>query len=95
MSIFYFIGIIVIFCVLQFILSTKTNNALIKYLLITATTIGLLFCFVLYLGVFGPDSPSVIAENQYFAKFISVPIGASFIGCLLGLLIYTLLKNKK
>lgn len=95
MSIFYFIGIIVIFCVLQFIFSTKTNNPFIKYLLISVTTVGLLFSFVLYLGVFGTDSQSVIAENQYFAKFIGFPLGAGFIGCLLGLLIYKLLKDKK
>lgn len=93
MSVFYFIGIIVTFCVLQFILLTRTNNALIKYLLITATIIGLLFCLVIYSNIFWADSLSVIAENQYFALFISVPLGAGFIGCLLGLLIYKLLKK--
>lgn len=96
MSIFYFIGIIVILCVLQFILSTRTNNAFIKYLPITATIISLLFCFVIYLNVIWADSPSVIAENQHFARFLSVPLGASFIGCLLGLLIYKLIiKSNK
>lgn len=95
MEIIYIIGIIVIFCVLQFILSTKTNNSLIKYLLVSATTVGLLFSFVLYLGVFGTKSPSVIAENQYFARFISLPLGAGFIGCLLGLLTYKLFKGDK
>lgn len=95
MSIFCFIGILIISSVLQFILSKKTNNVFIKYLFISATTIGLLFSFVLYSGVLGTDSPSVIAENQYFAKFIGVPLGAGFIGFLLGLLIYKILKNNK
>ena len=95
MSTFYFIGIIVIFCGLQFMLLTRINNAFIKYLPITAAIISLLFCFVIYLNVFWTDSPSVIAENQYFARFISVPLGASVIGCLLGLLLYKLFKNDK
>lgn len=34
MNIFYFIGIVIIFCILQFILLTKINNAFIKYLLV-------------------------------------------------------------
>lgn len=93
MGVFYLIGIMVIFCVLQFVLSAKIKNVLIQHLLIGATTIGLLFCFVLYSGVFWIDSPSIIAENQYFARFISGPLGAGFIGCLLGLLMYKLLKN--
>lgn len=93
MNIFYFIGIAIVFCILQFVLSTKTDNALIKYLFISVTAIGLIFSFVLYLNVFWPNSSSVIAENQYFARFISVPLGAGFIGCLLGLLIYRLLNK--
>lgn len=93
MNVFYFIGIVIIFCILQFLLSTKTNNALIKYLFISATSIGLIFSFVAYLNAFWPNSPSVIAENQYFARFISFPLGAGFIGCLLGLLIHRLLNK--
>ena len=94
MDIFYFIGIIIIFYGLQFILSRKTNNRLPKYFLISVITIGLLFCVVLYLNVFWADSPSVIAENQYFARFIGFPLAAGFMGCILGLSIYKPLKEQ-
>lgn len=92
---FYFIGIIIIFCGLQFILSKTQKNVFIKYFLISAITIGLLFSVILYLNIFWTDSPSVIAENQYFAKFIGFYLIPSFIGCLLGLLSYKLSKNNK
>ena len=93
MNIFYFIGIVIIFCILQFVLSTKINNTPIRYLFISVTAIALIFSFVVYLNIFWPNSPSVIAENQYFARFISVPLGASFIGCILGLIIHRLLNK--
>lgn len=80
-------GISIIFGILQLLLVKKTQRPIIKYLPIGLTIIGLLFCLVTYLGAFGTYSPSVVAENQYFALFLSIPFGAAFMGCLLGLLL--------
>ena len=49
-------------------------------------------CFVVYFGKFGSNSSSVIAENQYFATFLAVPLIAGLAGCVLGHL-FTILKR--
>ena len=82
-----FLGFAIVFGVVQMLLSSKVRNALIKYLPIVVTVAGLLFCLVTYMGIFGTSSPSVIAENQYFAMFLCIPIGGAFVGSLLGLLL--------
>lgn len=69
------------------LLSGKVRNALIKHLPIIVTVAGRLFCLVTYMGIFGTSSPSVIAENQYFAMFLCIPVGGAFVGSLLGLLL--------
>lgn len=73
-----------IFCIIQFWILRKLKKAWIRWIPIGITFISLLFCFILYLNVFGPNSQSVIAENQYFALFLAIPFSAAFIGCLLG-----------
>ena len=55
---------------------------------------GLLFCLVVYLNVFWPNSPSVIAENQYFELFLLVPFSSAFIGSLLGIIIFKVLNKR-
>ena len=82
-----FLGFAIVFGVVQMLLSSKVRNALIKYLPIAVTVAGLLFCLVTYMGIFGTSSPSVVAENQYFAMFLCIPIGGAFVGSLLGLLL--------
>lgn len=94
MDIYIFIGIILILFALQFTLSTKVNNVFIEYLPISIIIIGLIFCLAAYIGAFGTNSLSVVAENQYFAMFLSVPLIASLIGSLIGILFYKLLKKK-
>lgn len=83
-----FLGFAIVFGAVQMLLSSKVRNALIKYLPIAVTVVGLLFCLVTYMGIFGTSSPSVVAENQYFAMFLCIPIGGAFVGSLLGLLLY-------
>ena len=82
-----FLGFAIVFGAVQMLLSSKVKNALIKYLPIVVTVAGLLFCLVTYMGIFGTSSPSVVAENQYFAMFLCIPIGGAFVGSLLGLLL--------
>ena len=86
-AILIFLGFAIVFGVVQMLLSSKVRNALIKYLPIAVTVAGLLFCLVTYMGIFGTSSPSVVAENQYFAMFLCIPIGGAFVGSLLGLLL--------
>ena len=82
-----FLGFAIIFGAVQMLLFCKVRNALIKYLPSAVTIAGLLFCLVTYMGIFGSNSPSVVAENQYFAMFLCIPIGGAFVGSLLGLLL--------
>ena len=86
-AILIFLGFAIVFGTVQMLLSSKVRNALIKHLPIVVTVAGLLFCLVTYMGIFGTSSPSVIAENQYFAMFLCIPIGGAFVGSLLGLLL--------
>ena len=86
-AILIFLGFAIVFGAVQMLLSSKVRNALIRYLPIVVTVAGLLFCLVTYMGIFGTSSPSVVAENQYFAMFLCIPIGGSFVGSLLGLLL--------
>ena len=88
----YFGGIGIIFCIVQFLVLLKIKKIWIKWLPIGLTIAGLLFCLVLYLNLFWTNSSSVIAENQYFSLFLLKPISLSFIGCLLGFIIYKLYK---
>ena len=76
-----------IFCIIQFCILRKLKRVWIKWIPIGTTVISLLFCFILYLNVFGTNSQSVIAENQYFALFLAIPFSAAFIGCLLDIII--------
>lgn len=82
-----FFGFAIVFGTFQMLLFSKVRNALIKYLPIAVTLVGMLFCLVTYMGIFGTSSPSVVAENQYFAMFLCIPIGGAFVGSLLGLLL--------
>lgn len=75
---------------LQWFLSAKIKK--IKYLPLFLLVAGLIFCFVVYFGKFGSNSSSVIAENQYFATFLAVPLIAGLAGCVLGHL-FTILKR--
>ena len=51
MEILSFITIGFIFCVIQFLISSKVKNVWIKSLPIGVTIIGLLFCFIIYILV--------------------------------------------
>lgn len=75
---------------LQWFFSTKLKK--IKYLPIIMLAAGLIFCVVIYFGKFGSNSSSVIAENQYFATFLAVPLIAGLAGCVLAHL-FTILKR--
>ena len=86
-AILIFFVFAIVFGAVQMLISSKVRNALIKYLPIVVTVVGLLFCLVTYIGIFGTSSPSVVAENQYFAMFLCIPIGGAFVGSLLGLLL--------
>ena len=90
MEFLYYGGIGIIFCVVQFLILSKVKKSWIKWLPVGVSIAGFLFCFVLYFNLFWINSPSVIAENQYFALFLLTPVALSFTGCLLGCIIYNL-----
>lgn len=93
MSFLYFGGIGIIFCIVQFLILSKVKKSWIKWLPTGVTIAGLLFCLVLYLNLFWTNSSSVIGENQYLALFLITPCTLSFIGCLLGCIIYKLFNK--
>ena len=88
----YFGGIGIIFAIVQFLILIKRKKTWVKWLPIGVNIIGLLFCLALYLNLFWTNSSSVLAENQYFSLFLLTPIILSFIGCLLGFVVYKLYK---
>ncbi len=94
MKILSFITIGFIFCVLQFLISNKVKKTWVKWVPIGITVVGLLFCLVTYLSALWTLSPSVIAENQYFALFLAVPFSTGFLGCLFSIFITKLLNKK-
>ena len=87
----YLAGSALLFWVIQTLLLNKSNS-IFKYLPLMISIIGYLFCFVLYFSLFGSGSPSVIAENRYFAMFMLIPVSGGFIGCLLSIILYKLKK---
>ena len=88
----YFRGIGVAFAIIQFLILLKIKRSWIKWLPTGVNIIALLFCLVLYLNLFWTNSSSVLAENQYFSLFLLTPISISFIGCLLGFIVYKFCK---
>ena len=87
MNIAIFLVSCVVFAILETILCLKTKKPFIKYIPTGAAIIGLLFCIVVLLGVFGAATPSAAAENRYFAIFISIPLSGALAGCILGFLL--------
>lgn len=94
MSIVLILGFVVVFGAVQMLLSRKARSALISYLPLAVTIVGLLFCLAVYANFFETTSPSVIAENRYFARFLCIPIGSAFVGSLSGLLLSRLQVGK-
>jgi len=82
--IWIFVGIAAGFFVLQSLLSNKIRNPVVKSIPAGLLILGLLFCLILYIGIGGPASASVIAENQSFAKFLSIHVAAALAGCAAG-----------
>lgn len=89
-----FLGFAIFFGIIQMIISKKVKSLVVKCIPILVTIAGLLICLVTYLGVFGTSSPSVVAENQYFAMFLCIPIGGAFVGCLLGMLFSKMIEKR-
>ena len=92
-SVMIFLGFALLFGVIQMVMS-KVKRFAVKCVPIAITIAGLLFCLVTYLGAFGTSSPSVVAENQYFAMFLCIPIGGGFVGCLLGMLFSRVIEKR-
>ena len=85
MNMLYFLVPVLLFGAVQGFISAKANSRLFQYVPLALTVCGLLFCMATYLGLFGTGSPSVIAENRYFAMFLSIPVSGAFVGCLAGM----------
>lgn len=81
--------------ILQMSAMRITRKKLIKYLPILMTVFGVLITVIIHTssGIwYGLDliSKSVMAENQYFAMFIGVPMMAGLLGCLIGIFLVKL-----
>ncbi len=92
--IWVFAGLTAGFFVLQVILLSKGKKAVVKSIPSVLLIAGLLFCLITYMGVLGPSSTSVMAENQSFAKFLAAHMIAGLAGCALGA-IFTKMKHPK
>ena len=77
-SVMIFLGFALLFGVIQMVMS-RVKRFAVKCVPIAINIAGLLFCLVTYLGAFGASSPSVVAENQYFAMFLCIPVGGGFV----------------
>ena len=93
MEFLYYGGIGIIFCVVQFLILSKVKKSWIKWLPVGVSIDGFLFCFVLYFNLFWISSPSVIAESQFLALVLIIPVSFSFMGCLLDCIIYKLFNR--
>lgn len=89
-----FLGFAVLFAAVQILLGKRKGCARFQYVPTALTAVGLLFCLAVYLGAFGTGSPSVIAENRYFAMFLSIPVGGAFVGSLAGAILPVLLAGQ-
>jgi hypothetical protein len=88
----YFLGAALVFGTIQFLLlKTAARNTVIKLLPIIVSALGLLFCLLIAVGLFGTGSPSVAAENHAFARFFCIPAA----GAAAGSLAVMLLDRKK
>ncbi len=85
MNMLYFLVPVLLFGAVQGFISAKANGRLLQSVPLALTVCGVLFCMATYLGLFGTGSPSVIAENRYFAMFLSIPVSGAFVGCLAGM----------
>lgn len=92
-SVMIFLGFALLFGVIQMVMS-RVKRFAVKCVPIAINIAGLLFCLVTYLGAFGTSSPSVVAENQYFAMFLCIPVGGGFVGCLLGMLFSRVIEKR-
>lgn len=92
-SVMIFLGFALLFGVIQMVMS-RVKRFAVKCVPIAINIVGLLFCLVTYLGAFGASSPSVVAENQYFAMFLCIPVGGGFVGCLLGMLFSRVIEKR-
>ncbi len=88
-----FIGIAAVFFGLQFLLSSKVRNTMVRSIPTAILIAGLLFCLVTYMNV-GVSSTSVIAENQSFAGFFALHIAVAMAGCMAGA-IFTRIKLQR
>lgn len=83
----------VLFGAVEGFLSFKTRRRQIQIIPLALTIGGLLFCLAAYLGMFGSGSPSVVAENRYFAMFLCIPVSGAFAGCLAGIAAGSLIRK--
>ena len=83
----------VLFGAVEGFLSFKARGRQIQMIPLALTIGGLLFCLAVYLGMFGSGSPSVVAENRYFAMFLCIPVSGAFVGCLAGIAAGSLIRK--
>ena len=83
----------ILFGAVQGFLSFITRRRKIQMIPLALTIGGLLFCLAVYLGLFGSGSPSVVAENRYFAMFLCIPVSGAFVGCLAGIAAGSLIRK--
>lgn len=94
MEVIYFVGFALLFWFLQMLFLKKVKISILKYLPLIISIVGYLFCLCAYVGVLGSGSPSVVAENRYFAMFLCIPVSGAFIGCLLSLFLSKMQKRQ-
>ena len=93
MSTILCIILFIVFAVVQFILSNKVDNKILRYVPLIVSAMVTIFAVGLHIYArityeMGAASDSVLSENQYFAMFICIPallcLAGSVIGALLG-----------
>ncbi|MBQ1446488.1 MAG: helix-turn-helix transcriptional regulator [Solobacterium sp.] len=79
-----------LFFLLETLLLRKAESRWVIALPVFLSAAAYLFC--LFTALSGTGSPSVLAENRYFAMYLSMPVTGAFVGSVLAFLPQKLLK---
>ena len=92
MSTILCIVLFIAFAVVQFVLSKKASNKIVRYIPLVVSAVVTIFAVGLHVYArityeMGMASESVLAENQYFAVFICIPALICLVGSVVGVLL--------
>ena len=89
MNIVVFIIAAVVGFVVQIAINKITKNQLIKFIPMGVIMVGMVVSLIIYMGVFGANTESAIAENRALAMFILIHLVGALIGTVIGIAVFS------